>query len=111
LTSVDFEDAVRNAKQGDFVYFDPPYDTWEDKDSFTSYGKDSFGKEEQKRLAKVYKELSDRGVYVMLSNHNTKFINELYSEFHINVVLAKRVINSKSDGRGEVEEVLITNYE
>ena len=111
ITCEDFEKAIKNAKVGDFVYFDPPYDTWEDKESFTSYSKDSFGKEEQKRLAKVYKELADKGVYVMLSNHNTAFIRELYKDFHINVVPAKRMINSKADGRGEVEEVLITNYE
>ena len=111
ITSIDFEEAVKNAKAGDFVYFDPPYDTWEEKNSFTSYDKNAFGKEEQVRLAKVYKELSDKGVYVMLSNHNTKFINELYKGFHITVVPAKRMINSKADGRGDVEEVIITNYE
>ena len=111
ITSIDFEEAVKNAKAGDFVYFDPPYDTWEEKNSFTSYDKNAFGKEEQVRLAKVFKELSDKGVYVMLSNHNTKFINELYKGFHMTVVPAKRMINSKADGRGEVEEVIITNYE
>ena len=111
ITSIDFEEAVKNAKAGDFVYFDPPYDTWEEKNSFTSYDKNAFGKEEQIRLAKVFKELSNKGVYVMLSNHNTKFINELYKGFHITVVSAKRMINSKADGRGEVEEVIITNYE
>ena len=111
ITNQDFEKAVKNAKLGDFVYFDPPYDTWEDKDSFTSYDKNAFGKDEQRRLADVYKKLSDRGVYVMLSNHNTEFIRELYKDFHINIVPAKRMINSKADGRGEVEEVLITNYE
>lgn len=111
ITNVDFEEAVKNAKAGDFIYFDPPYDKWEEKNSFTSYDKNVFGKEEQVRLAKVFKELSDKGVYVMLSNHNTKFINELYKGFHITVVPAKRMINSKADGRGEVEEVIITNYE
>ncbi len=111
ITCCDFEESVKKAKAGDFVYFDPPYDTWEDKDSFTSYDKNAFGKDEQKRLAEVYKKLSDKGVYVMLSNHNTEFIRELYKDFHINIVPAKRMINSKADGRGEVEEVLITNYE
>ncbi|MCF0116648.1 MAG: Dam family site-specific DNA-(adenine-N6)-methyltransferase [Bacilli bacterium] len=111
ITNCDFEEAVKNAKAGDFVYFDPPYDTWDDKDSFTSYDKNAFGKDEQKRLAKVYKQLSDKGVYVMLSNHNTNFIRELYADFHINVVPAKRMINANGNGRGSVEEVLITNYE
>lgn len=111
ITNCDFEEAVKSAKAGDFVYFDPPYDTWDDKDSFTSYDKDGFGKEAQARLARVFRELSEKGVYVMLSNHNTKYINELYDGFHITVVPAKRMINSKAEGRGNVEEVLITNYE
>lgn len=111
ITNCDFEEAVKNAKAGDFVYFDPPYDTWDDKDSFTSYDKNVFGKDEQVRLANVYKQLSKKGVYVMLSNHNTSFIRELYSDFHINVVPAKRMINANGKGRGSVEEVLITNYE
>lgn len=107
----DFQDAVKNAKSGDFVYFDPPYDTWNNKDSFTSYAKNPFGKEEQKRLADVYKELSNKGVFVMLSNHNTEYIQELYKNFNIHVVEAKRMINSNASGRGNVEEVIITNYE
>ena len=107
----DFEKAVADAKKGDFVYFDPPYDTWENKDSFTSYAKNPFGKDEQRRLADCFKSLSDKGVYVMLSNHNTDFIRELYKDFNIHVVKAKRMINSKADGRGNVEEVIITNYE
>ena len=106
----DFEDAVKNAKAGDFVYFDPPYDVIENKNSFTSYAKNDFGKDEQIRLAKLYKKLNDKGVLVMLSNHNTAFINELYKDFNIHVVNAKRMINSKADGRGDVEEVIITNY-
>lgn len=111
ITNCDFEEAVKNAKIGDLVYFDPPYDAWEDKDSFTSYSKYSFGKDEQIRLADVYKKLSKKGVYVMLSNHNTDFIRKLYSDFHITIVPAKRMINANGNGRGSVEEVLITNYE
>ena len=111
ILNCDFEKAVINAKKGDFVYFDPPYDTWENKESFTSYAKNPFGKDEQKRLANCFKLLSNKGVYVMLSNHNTEFIRELYKGFNIHVVEAKRMINSKADGRGNVEEVIITNYE
>ena len=67
-------------------------------------------KETQARLARVYKELSNRGVKVMLSNHNTKYINKLYAGFNITIIKAKRMINSKAEDRGEVEEVIITNY-
>ena len=46
----------------------------------------------------------------MLSNHNTEFINELYKDFNIHVIDAKRMINSNPNGRGNVQEVIITNY-
>ncbi|MDE8125352.1 Dam family site-specific DNA-(adenine-N6)-methyltransferase [Erysipelothrix rhusiopathiae] len=106
----DFQEAVSNAQEGDFVYFDPPYDSFDEKESFTSYSKAGFGREEQFRLSTVFKELSNRGVKVMLSNHNTKYIQELYKDFNIEIIFAKRMINSKANGRGNVEEVLITNY-
>ncbi len=110
VMNVDFENATKDAKEGDLVYFDPPYDTLDNKDSFTAYSKNDFGKDEQKRLADVYKELSNKGVYVMLSNHNTSYIQELYKDFNIHVVSAKRMINSDAKGRGDVEEVIITNF-
>ena len=109
LLSVDFEEAVKSAKKGDFIYFDPPYDS--DKNIFTSYTNEGFGKEEQERLAKVFKELDERGCYVMLSNHNTKLINDLYKGYNIHVIEAKRNINSNGKKRGKVEEVIITNYD
>lgn len=110
VTNLDFAESVKTALPNDFVYFDPPYDKLEDKNSFTSYTKDAFGKEEQKKLADVYKELALRGVKVMLSNHNTSYIRSLYKEFNIHIVEAKRIINSNPNGRGNVEEVIITNY-
>ena len=108
LKSCDFEEAVKDAKKGDFIYFDPPYDS--DTETFNSYTKDGFGKEEQVRLARVFKELSNKGCYVLLSNHNTKLINELYSDFNIHIIEAKRNINANGKKRGKVEEVIITNY-
>ena len=109
IQSIDFEESVKTAKKGDFIYFDPPYDS--ETETFNSYTENGFGKEEQIRLAKVYKELSDRGCYVMLSNHNTTLIKDLYKDFHIHIIEAKRNINSNGKKRGKVEEVIITNYE
>ena len=108
ILSVDFEEAVKEAKKGDFVYFDPPYDS--DTGTFNSYTEEGFGKEEQRRLARVFKELDERGVYVMLSNHNTLLVNELYGDYNIHVIEAKRNINSKGNKRGKVEELIITNF-
>lgn len=110
ITSGDFEKAVTHAKAGDFVYFDPPYDVYPDKNGFVDYSKEGFGKEEQKRLSDVFISLSHRGVKVMLSNHNTEYIHGLYQGFNINVIDAKRMINSDAKGRGSVQEVIVTNY-
>jgi DNA adenine methylase len=107
----DFEIALKEVKKGDFVYFDPPYDSIEKKISFTTYSKDGFGIADQERLAKLFKKLNDRGAYLMLSNHNTKLIRELYKGFNIKVIHARRSINSIGTARGKVEEVIITNYE
>ena len=109
ILSVDFEEAVKDAKKGDFIYFDPPYDS--DTSTFNNYTEEGFGKKEHRRLAKVYKELSDKGCYVMLSNHNTLLVKELYKDYNIHIIEAKRNINSNGKKRGKVEEVIITNYE
>lgn len=108
ILSIDFEEAVKDAKKGDFIYFDPPYDS--DTSTFNNYTEEGFGKEEQKRLAKVFKDLDGRGCYVMLSNHNTILINELYKDYNINLIEVKRNINANGKHRGKVEEVIITNF-
>lgn len=109
ILSKDFEKAVEDAKAGDFIYFDPPYDS--DTSTFNDYTEKRFDKEEQIRLAKVFKKLANRGCYVMLSNHNTTLINELYKDYNIHIIKAKRSINSNINKRGSVEEVIIVNYE
>ncbi len=109
LLSTDFEEAIKDAKKGDFVYFDPPYDS--DTSTFNSYTENGFGKEEQKRLANVFRNLDKRGCYVMLSNYNTTLIKELYKDYRFNYVTAPRNIGASSKNRGKVEEVIITNYE
>ena len=108
IMNVDFEEAVKMAKKNDFVYFDPPYDS--DTETFNGYTEEGFDKKEQRRLAAVFKDLDARGVYVMLSNHNTLLIQELYKDYNIHVIEAKRNINSNGKKRGKVEEVIITNF-
>jgi DNA adenine methylase len=98
-------------KKGDFVYLDPPYDPLNKTSSFTSYTDSVFGDKEQSELRDFCNYLNSIGAYFMLSNSNTDFINELYKDYHINTVSAKRNINSKGDKRGAVLEVLVTNYE
>lgn len=105
-----FEHVLDKARKWDFVYFDPPYDTLTDTANFTSYNKDSFGHDMQTRLAETFRTLDVRGCKVMLSNHNTSFIRELYQWYRFEIVQARRAINSNGTGRGEVEEIVVLNY-
>lgn len=109
ILTKDFSEAIKTAKEQDFVYFDPPYDLVGEQ-SFTSYTAGGFGKDEQTRLRDLIKELTEKGVFVMASNANTPFIQDLYKDFTVRVISARRNINSKGDRRGNVEEVVITNY-
>ena len=113
ITNDDFADAVADAKKGDFVYFDPPYDPVSDTASFTGYNLDKFDRTEQKRLKEVADDLTRRKCKVLLSNSDTEFIRDLYKNeyFIIDVVYANRNINSVGTGRGKVTEVLIRNYD
>jgi DNA adenine methylase len=108
INNGDFEAAVETAKAGDFVYFDPPYDQL-NPTSFTSYDKEGFGKEEQIRLRDLCGRLDRKGVRFLLSNAATPFMKELYQNYRIEIVKAKRNINAKGDGRKEVDEILVRN--
>ena len=105
----DFEITAREAKKGDLVFFDSPYAPLNPQ-SFDSYTKEGFSIEEHIRLAELYKSLSKKGVFCILTNHNTEFIRELYQDFTIEEVNVKRMINSDSKNRVG-KEVIITNYE
>ncbi|NWF96434.1 MAG: DNA adenine methylase [Candidatus Thorarchaeota archaeon] len=107
----DFEEAVRDAETGDFVYMDPPYVPISDTAAFTSYTKDGFGPEEQERLAHVFSELDERGCYVLESNSATSVIRNLYTRFTVTEVYAARAISSDGSTRGRIPELLIRNYE
>jgi DNA adenine methylase len=108
--SGDFEDALKGIRKGALVYLDPPYAPLTSTSNFTGYTSGGFGENEQIRLANLCKKLDIKGVKFILSNSNVPLIQELYKGFNINIVLAKRNINSIGNKRGDVEEVLITNF-
>ena len=109
----DYKSVLKKAKKGDFVYFDPPYFPVSKTASFTSYTKEAFLEREQIELRDTFLELNKKGCFVMLSNSDTPFINQIYSGskgVRITKVEAGRAINSKASGRGKITEVLVTNY-
>jgi DNA adenine methylase len=110
LEVADFEIVLRLAEPGDLVYFDPPYAPLSPTSSFTNYTTDGFTNADQARLADVYRALDRRGCLLMLSNSSAPLIRDLYQDFHLNEISARRAINSKPDRRGIITELLITNY-
>jgi DNA adenine methylase len=104
----DFAAAVANARSGDFVFFDSPYAPLTPT-SFTDYTKEGFSYDDHVRLADLFKDLTNRGVKCMLTNHDTDLIRELYKDFTITEVEVSRNINRNgSDRKGK--ELIITNY-
>lgn len=111
ILQTDFAEAIKDAKTGDFVYFDPPYIPLNETSSFTSYTHEGFSYEEQVRLRDTFKELTERGVYAMLSNSSSPLVEELYKDFNIYFVEAQRTNGAKSSSRGKISEIIVTNYD
>ncbi len=107
----DFETALDRIKKKSFVYFDPPYDPISNSSSFTGYTLGGFDSNEQIRLKDLCDKLDNKGVKFLLSNSATDFIKDLYKDYRIEIVKAKRAINSNALLRDEIDEVLIRNYE
>lgn len=115
----DYKQCREHIRKNSFVYFDPPYRPLNKTANFTSYNKYDFDDAQQIELARFYRELArKKGVYLMLSNSDPKnvdendvFFDELYKGFNIYSVNARRAINSKGDKRGEITELVITNYD
>lgn len=108
LLCCDFEDTVKDAKEFDLVYFDPPYD-YEHEDGFVGYTGGGWTRKDTTRLKLLCDQLVDRGCYIILSNNSTTFIKELFNDdrYLIEEIPARRAINSKGTGRGPVPEVII----
>jgi DNA adenine methylase len=107
----DFERAALRARNGDFVYFDPPYVPVSDTSYFTSYVPGGFGWDQQRRLASVFAKLAKRGVQAMLSNSDVPAVRNLYRGFRVERVEATRRINCQVGGRGKIGEVVVRCYE
>jgi len=113
----DFAQCIEHADNESFVYFDPPYRPISSTASFTSYSKDSFDDNAQKRLRKTYGDLDKKGASIMLSNSDPKnidpkdnFFDDLYRGYHIERLNATRLINCNAERRGSITEILVMNY-
>lgn len=110
LSSAPFAEILKQVRAGDFVYLDPPYQPVSATSSFTSYTSVSFFQSDQEKLADLVRKLDRKGALVMVSNSDNALIHELYSGLRIQTVLANRAINCKGARRGQITELVITNY-
>ena len=114
ITTGDFEAVTTEARSGDFVYFDPPFEPLSKTSSFTGYTEGAFDRSQQVRLKWLFDELTDRGVAAMLSNSPAEWLVGVYEGerrgYHLERTPARRAINSRGDRRGVIDELIVTNY-
>ena len=113
----DFSISEKFVKEKTLVYLDPPYRPITKTSSFTSYSKEDFNDEDQRRLSDYFNILDKRGAYLILSNSDPKnknlddnFFDDLYEDYNIERILAARAINCVGTKRGKINELIITNY-
>src|SRR3989339_231514 len=118
IKRANFTEIINDLKSKSFVYFDPPYRPISKTASFTSYSKFDFTDTQQLNLAKTFIQLDKKGSKVMLSNSDPRNINpqdnffdDMYKNYNIFRVPARRMINSNASKRGETNEIVVTNYQ
>ncbi len=110
IENCDFSKRIRSAKNGDVVYFDPPYITGHQNNGFHMYNSKLFSWEDQLRLSEIGQELKKKRVHVVISNADHEEIKRLYTDFHYYRIFRKSLIGGKNARRGLISEALITNY-
>jgi len=107
IKCIDYKEAVLSCKEGDFVYFDPPYHPTSKTSSFTDYTPNGFSEGDQRQLAMTFSKLAKRSCHVLLSNSDTPLIRELYRDFPLRSIQVSRPINSVGTQRKGFRELLI----
>lgn len=117
IKKADFKQVKRDLKPNSFVYFDPPYRPISKTANFTAYSQHDFTDNEQRDLSLLFAYIHSKGEFVMLSNSDPKnnnptdnFFDDLYKGFNVMRIPAKRMINSDASKRGNINEIVVTNY-
>lgn len=108
LLCSDFETVARRARNGDCVYFDPPYTVAHGNNGFLKYNEKIFSWKDQERLERVARELASRGVKVVISNADHPSLRELYTAFNVTTVERWSVISGSAEGRKNITECIFT---
>lgn len=107
----DYNDVLKTLDKNSFVYLDPPYHPISESSNFTGYIQGGWDAFDQIRLREVCDELNAKGIKFLLSNSSAQLIKDQYTKYKIENVKANRTINSNGANRGEIDEILIKNYE
>lgn len=102
----DFVPIFAEARPGDIVYCDPPYVPLSKTANFTSYSSGGFGIEQQQQLADLANDLAKKGITVVISNHQTKFIEQAYKNAKLTTFPVQRYISCNGANRNKANEVL-----
>ena len=92
----------------DFIFIDSPYEPIKDN-SFDKYNKDDFDAFDHYRVYDIFKYLTEKGVYCMLTNHNVPIIRKRYNKYNIDIIEVHRSINCLGTSR-KGKEIIVTNY-
>ena len=106
----DFSFISSIAKKRDLIYIDSPYAPLTESAKFTNYNADGFNEQDHRRLADIVHKLTDKQIYIIVSNHNTELIRNLYKGYNFDVIKVSRKINTDATKRTGTEEIIITNF-
>lgn len=105
---LDYKETLKKyAKKGDFIFLDPPYQPVGKFSDFKRYTKEFFYEKDQIELAGLFKDLTNKGCYVMLTNSDHPFILDLYKEFTIERIETKRLISSNPNTRTGIDIIVL----
>lgn len=110
ITNTSFEKAISNARKGDLVYFDPPYIPLSTSASFSAYAKEGFELKDHELLATTISKLSEKGVYVVLSNSDTPMSRKIFGFLKLERIPVRRSVGAHSSTRMNVFELIGKNF-
>ncbi len=111
LKNCDFQELIKPAKRGDFIYIDPPYTVLHSKNGFRRYNEKLFSWDDQERLASVAQELAEQGCIVIVSNAYSRDVINLYPNFAHLKLLRQSVLASDASRRRKTHEALFISPE
>lgn len=107
ILNQDFRKTVLMAKEGDFIYLDPPYQV--KSDSFTSYTAGGFSNKDREDLTECLYIADKKGVKIVLSNSKDNYFGD--SEiFNKSVIERGTSVSGYTKVRIKTPEYIYTNF-